>query len=85
MAQSKISGIPYLVETSSLQFTNGYALVPLKSGYELVNVFDYGRPTTESNDYSVLSISKRTDGYKLQNRFSTLTANITAVLIWVKT
>lgn len=74
-----------LVQEEIFQFSSGAYILNGKTGYKLVNAYAINRPTSESNDYAITSIYGRSDGtYRLENKFSTLSAGLAIRLIWIK-
>ena len=70
-------------EKKQLTFTNGAAFVNLNNDYYLVSAVVVDRPTNESDSYAILDVYGRTDYYRLQNKNTTLSSQLWAVLTWV--
>lgn len=65
-------------------FTNGYCIISGKTGYNLVNAYVVGRPTTETNNYAINSIYRFTTGdYQLENK-EKASFGLDVLLIWAK-
>ena len=71
-------------EKPVLAFSNGKAVVGLKSGYSLVAAYPIGRPSTETDNYAITSIYGRTDGYCLMNKYASLSSAMQVTLVWLK-